>query len=95
MTSLFVCKYKLHVFYVAKGESAPNWIRPVLFASKILSCIAALSVNVVGCSKVEDDAFQMYNIIITLVVTIIIMIFSAVLLIKINLQTKDWDFDFL
>ncbi len=59
-------------------------MRPSILLFEIFAVLQAISVNVMSCSPVSQFDFEMYYIITSVVFTLIIMVFSAIMMKKLS-----------
>jgi len=76
---LYVCKYKVHVYYATKQQKAPLWVRPTILCFEILAVVLPASIPIVACSDLSQTAYIAYVLSIQMFFSVGIMGFSLAL----------------
>lgn len=83
ITALYVCKYKIHVYYIKKQRKSPAWVRPAILVAEILAILLPTSIQIVNCLAGSPTLVAIYMITVSLGISLSIMIFSAFMMVKI------------
>jgi len=57
---VYICKYKLHVYYLANGKMAEPWVRWAIFGVTVLCVLLPSTRSLLVCSTLDFTYFEIF-----------------------------------
>ena len=73
---LYVCRFKLNIYYVTEQKKAPGWVRPSIFVIEVASVIVNIFIPIGSCFIPNEDMERLFHWTTELVTCVAIMILS-------------------